>query len=59
MIDRREKIILTPPVEDAAARCPVEPGTLRVFNRGAMRHALCALPIPLGWSLLHWGPLLP
>jgi len=36
-------IIFTPPVEDAAARCPVEPGTLRVFNWGGMR------------SLLHRG----
>ena len=34
--------MFTPPVEDAAARCPVEPGTLWVFNWGGIRR------------LFHW-----
>ena len=34
-----------PPVEDAAARCLVEPGTLRVFNWGEMLALWNAQPI--------------
>jgi len=36
---------------------PVEPGTLRVFNWGAMFTPCNAEPIALGRSLFHWGAM--